>query len=217
MGRERILIVEGTDDEHTVKHICGAHGIPELNFKGQGGYDSALKTFLVQVKSEAGKQECDVSIGLIVDADSDVRERWESIKRHLLNLGYRDFPNEPLPPAEGSIIEYGDLPRVGIWIMPNNQQPGILEHFLEMCIGTDDVLIRYARECVGNIEPRLRLFSEIREQKAVLHTWLAWQEDPGRPYGQAIKNNSINARSEQATNFAAWLSSLYSEDSNEAK
>ena len=27
----KILLVEGTDDEHVLKHICGNHGIPHLD------------------------------------------------------------------------------------------------------------------------------------------------------------------------------------------
>ena len=37
MANRRILLVEGVDDEHVMKHICGNHGIPELDEVKQHG------------------------------------------------------------------------------------------------------------------------------------------------------------------------------------
>ncbi|MGK7944727.1 MAG: DUF3226 domain-containing protein [Microcystaceae cyanobacterium] len=53
----------------------------------------------------------------------------------------------------------------------------------------------------------IKLF--IRHQKALIYTWLAWQEKPGRPMGQAITNHYLKHNSETVKAFTHWLSTLF--------
>ena len=78
------------------------------------------------------------------------------------------------------------LPRLGIWIMPNNQTSGILEDFLRFLVPQPNILFDHAKASVAAIPEGERRFKQLTEPKAVVHTWLAWQEDPGLPFGTAI-------------------------------
>ncbi len=40
------------------------------------------------------------------------------------------------------------IPRVGVWIMPDNTIPGILEDFVQHLISDDDLLRDYSRQCI---------------------------------------------------------------------
>lgn len=45
--------------------------------------------------------------------------------------------------------------------------------------------------------------------KAVLHTWLAWQKEPGRPYGTAIKARYFGANSAAVKRFINWFRNVF--------
>ena len=58
MPGRKILLVEGKDDEHVLKHICGNRGIPELDSVEPIG--NVLKGFWITFpydSSEARKKE----------------------------------------------------------------------------------------------------------------------------------------------------------------
>ena len=52
------------------------------------------------------------------------------------------------------------------------------------------------------------LFPDSRRDKAVLRTWLAWQEEPGLPYGLAVSRHYFQDTS-LARRFAGWFRRLF--------
>ena len=70
--------------------------------------------------------------------------------------------------------------------MPDNRVPGILEDFLRFLVPDGDPLFIHVEKSLNAIPFAHRRFNELRKPKAMIHTWLAWQEEPGRPFGQAI-------------------------------
>ncbi len=71
--------------------------------------------------------------------------------------------------------------------MPNNNQDGMLEDFIRFLIPNDDKLLPQAINVLEKIEAEgINNYSKVHKSKAVIHTWLAWQEKPGTPLGQAI-------------------------------
>jgi hypothetical protein len=93
--------------------------------------------------------------------------------------------------------------------MPDNSSKGILEDFLRFLVPKGDVLLPYAEETVQGL-PEKR-FSENDRPKALIHTWLAWQGDPGRPFGQAITARFLQPDVKEAAVFVEWLKSLFTE------
>ena len=46
--------------------------------------------------------------------------------------------------------------------------------------------------------------------KAVLHTWLAWQQVPGLPYGTAMRARYFRDDSPAAQAFVSWFRTVFS-------
>ncbi|MFH1113765.1 MAG: DUF3226 domain-containing protein [Pseudomonadota bacterium] len=144
----------------------------------------------------------------MVDADLDPRARWTSLTGALTEAGYRNLPNQP--DEGGTIIpSSGALPTVGIWLMPNNRLEGILEDFLRFLIRDDDVLLPKAESCIDSVAPEYRRFRASYRSKALIHTWLAWQEEPGTTLGLALTKRYLNAEHSIAVEFMQWLARLF--------
>lgn len=150
------------------------------------------------------------ALGVVIDADIDLNARWTSLKNRLADAGYQDIPAKPV--LTGTILDSPPgslLPRVGVWIMPNNQAAGILEDFLRSLVPPASKLFAHVQSSVANIPPGERRFTELAEPKAVLHTWLAWQEDPGKPLGTAITARFLDANVPEVDVLADWLRRLF--------
>ena len=93
--------------------------------------------------------------------------------------------------------------------MPDNENEGALEGFLERSVPADDVMFAYARSAAREARSRGAQFAEKDERKAALHTWLAWQKTPGRQYGTAMRAHFFDAHSEVARRFLMWFRQLY--------
>jgi hypothetical protein len=209
MPANRILLVEGTDDEHVFKHLCA--GNPQIDeIKPHGSVSQLLESFPINLKaSEPGSV-----VGIVLDADVDMNSRWQSLRNHLRNEGYLDLPESPK--AEGTIIEPPEgtiLPKVGIWIMPDNQTNGILEDFLRFLVPTNGTnLFRHVESSVDGIHEGEKRFRPVDRSKALMHTWLAWQAEPGKPFGTAITARFLDAAVPQAAQLVSWLRRLYCEE-----
>lgn len=208
MAGSKILMVEGTDDQHVVMHICGSHGIRELiTFERYGSVEQVVAS--IDVRLMEAREEGDI-VGILVDADENLQRRWRAIRQRVVNAGYENAPEQPA--ADGIIIEPpagSILPRAGVWMMPDNQTPGILEDFLRAMIPLPSPLLEHAQHSMATIPDDHRLFRPVDEPKALIHTWLAWQETPGRPFGTAITARFLNPSVRQATVFATWLRNLF--------
>lgn len=201
---KNLLLVEGSDDREVVYQLANEAGIPRGSFtaKPKAGYPNLIQTLEVELLASELKR-----LGILVDADFDLAARWQSLRNRLLALGYDAIPPQPVP--GGAIIHHDTQPRVGIWVMPNNTLPGMLEDFAAYLIPAEDNLWHYARQCVSQIaDPDCR-FPRQHEIKAQIHTWLAWQAEPGRPIGLAIKMRYLDTAVPQAQQFIAWLRQLF--------
>ena len=206
MANGKILLVEGTDDEHILKHICGNRGIPPLDIKKSDGADKLIESLAVRLTL---REEDDV-IGVVIDADTDISNRWQSIQNLITEVGYQDVPNQPDP--DGTILDPPAgtlLPRLGVWIMPNNQTSGILEDFLRFLVPQPTILFDHVRNSVAAIPEGERRFKPLDEPKAIIHTWLAWQKEPGRPFGTAITARFLDPNVPEVDVLVAWLKRLF--------
>lgn len=207
MAARKVLLVEGKDDEHVLKHISGNCGGPRFDqVISHEGKSSLLDAIQVHLKAEG-----DTAIaGIVIDADTDLSARWQSLRDRLINLGYTSVPKTP--DKEGTIIDApagAFLPRVGIWIMPDNQTEGILEDFLRFLVPDASPLFAHVTECVATIPSGERRFGPAAEPKVLIHTWLAWQEEPGRPMGTAITARYLDPSVRQVDTLIAWLKKLF--------
>jgi hypothetical protein len=70
-------------------------------------------------------------------------------------------------------------------------------------------LWRRAELTVDAIPAEKRRFPAERIAKAKLHTFLAWQEEPGKPIGLAITAKYLDPNAIQAQQFIDWLRTLF--------
>ena len=202
MVGKSVLMVEGRNDEHVVKHICGQRHLGHIEIiHSYGGKDPLIEGIGVRLK------ESDIgALGIILDADTDLQSRWQAVASRLSAAGYGKVPVAPLP--AGTVIESPTdslLPKVGIWLMPNNQLPGILEDFLHFLVPHGDGLLAHVEQAIDSIPAEHRRFDDMKKSKARIHTWLAWQEEPGKPFGQAISARYLDPNLPAANAFAEWL------------
>lgn len=63
---------------------------------------------------------------------------------------------------------------------------------------------------VDAIPDDLRRFdATLRRSKAIVHTFLAWQAEPGKPYGQGIRAGYLATAHPLAAAFVAWLEAVF--------
>lgn len=205
------LHVEGNDDKHTVIQLLIRHGLaydqeswPESLpvVENIGGVQKLLAGVETGVMTSTGR-----AIGFVLDANSPLANRWQAVRDRLLSVGV-SAPGGP--PAEGYVgtsARYES--RVGVWLMPDNQRDGALEDFLQTLIAGEDLLISHASSATDTAAAVGARFRPQWRLKAVIHAWLAWQEQPGLPYGAAIKARYLGHEGEVADRFVAWFKRLY--------
>jgi len=201
------LIVEGKDDLHTVIHLTTKHGInreQQVVIKDAQDWKEALNSLPVMVKSIQ-------RTGIIIDADIDVSSRWQAVCHRLEQVAKElkeaiDLPEKPY--SKGTIIELGKR-RVGVWLMPDNEQSGKLEDFLKNLVPAGDCCWQYAEHVTQEAYQKGAHFSELDMIKAHIYTWLAWQKEPGLPFGTAIKAAYFLHDTPEAQAFVSWFQRLF--------
>ena len=197
------LLVEGKDDEYVLYNLLEHHNIPErFTIKNKESITKLLDTLDVELERSGLER-----LGIIVDADTDLASRWRSLRKILLDAGYKKLPASPH--ADGTIIHEADRPVVGIWLMPDNKLPGMLEDFISFLVPPSDVLWPIAETTLQQVIAQDRRFPQAHHMKAHIHTWLAWQEEPGKPLGLAIKAHYLDADAAHARQFIVWIRQLF--------
>lgn len=193
---DRVLLVEGQDDEHVVKHLCDRSGLTRnFSIRQKGGFPELSKSIPVEL-AEPGR----LVLGVVVDANENPAARWQAVRDRCGRRGIL-LPSDPEP--RGVVVE--GRPRVGVWLMPDNQSPGQLEDLVAAMIPAEDVVWRLAREFVDRIPEPERPLPAI---KAQVHAWLAARA-AARPMGSAIGTGHLEASSPAAISFIHWLEDLF--------
>lgn len=202
------LLVEGNDDQHVVWALCQKHSVPEtFDVLDCGSVENVLKEFKLRLRLADNNHR----IAIVVDADMNMKSRWESIISMLKDTGKYDCDNIVLP-KDGLVLESTDksYPKVGIWLMPDNNQSGMLEDFMAALATPDDALMKKSEDVLTEIENEgIQKYKPVHRSKAKIHTYLAWQDVPGRPMGQAITANILDSNSDVAVKFAEWLKGMF--------
>jgi hypothetical protein len=117
--------------------------------------------------------------------------------------------NPLAPSANGTIVESSTYAsKLGFWLMPNNQVSGMLEDFCAELAEPEG--LNFAQQCVDQDQANYwATFKASHRSKAVIHTDLAWQDEPGSPLGRAITRQSLRPHSDIAIAFTNWLRCLF--------
>ena len=198
---ERLLLVEGEDDQHVVEHLYRrVQDIPAFEIRPAGGVSNLLDAIRGEVSAE-GRQ----TLGVLVDADDDTASRWDQLRARFATRGIA-LPDDPNP--GGVIVPPTNGPRVGVWMMPDNQSPGELEDFVRTMLPPSDPVWPRSQRYVDDIPREHRRFRPGKLLRAQVYAWLATRETPGR-MGAAIGAGDLHIGGPDSQRFAHWLSELF--------
>ena len=204
------LLVEGREDMRVIPELAEAHGISWgetkdtaiIYIKPAGSIESLLDSDNIYNEiNDSGLTH----LGIIMDADQEPNNRWKS----LYNACLPNIPNFPQNlPAEGLIITLESGIKFGVWMMPDNQSRGMLETFLAYLV-PDNNLWQYTQNKVIEAKQQGATYRDYHLDKANIHTYLAWQDPPGKQLHDAVKQRILNRSHPQSANFLRWLQELY--------
>ena len=197
-----VLLVEGQDDEHVVRHLClRSQPMPLFHIENKLNVDTLLDSIKQEVRVPGRK-----AVGILVDANDDLNARWSAVANRLRE-GNIEVPRVPEP--DGTFIDgTARTPRVGIWLMPNNELPGELENFVSEMISDDDSVWPRSQSYIDGIPRTDRKFIKKKILRAKVHAWLATREEP-RKMGVAIRAQDLRVDGPLSTRFANWLRQLF--------
>ena len=196
----KVLLVEGQDDKHVVRHLSSKIGLEEdFRICDMDGIDNLRDVIIPQIK-EPGRN----TVGIIVDANDDLDSRWRAIADRLRQADIGPLPDGPF--SEGTVMP--GAPRIGIWLMPDNRSPGELEDFVQTMIPVDDPVWPISKHYIDSIPDALRKFIPKKKSRAELYAWLATRKDP-KFMGTAIKAEDLRINGALCASFAAWMQRLF--------
>jgi len=175
--KKKLLAVEGIDElnffEELFKHIGMADTV---DLRDVGGKDQ-FKNKMPALKKITGFNKLE-AIAIIRDADESLKSAFESIKGVLEKMDLK----APARPGKFS----GGIPKVGIFIMPDNANNGMLEN---LCL--DTVKDHEAMKCVN---PFIDCSKELKEQpkniaKAKAQSFLALMPEIANSVGRGAKKD----------------------------
>jgi hypothetical protein len=213
---ENYLLVEGDEDRDVFDQLLARYQIrDQLESKGEkveirpkGGIQQLLNTLKTELKASEQRR-----LGIIVDSDDIPINHWKAIWQRLKEFGYIQTHVLSQPDPLGSVLSQEGYPTVGIWLMPDNRDRGMMEDFLGWLVPRDDLLWPMAGDVVQKVIERDRRFRESYRSKACIHTWLAWQKDPGTSLSMAVNKHYINANAPHAQQFITWIRRLFALES----
>ena len=207
----KFLLTEGKDDVYAIASLMSNHvewGSNDnewpVKIESAGSVGELLDDAYISAWLKTSGLE---ALGILLDANDSFEGRWERIQQ----LFRPAFPGIPdTMESEGMITDSDSGLRLGVWIMPDNRSRGMLETFLAYLVPNDSEAVwQEAISATGRAQGAGAPFKEIHADKARIHTWLAWQDPPGRPFGEALKNTCLDPSVPQAAAFAQWFITLY--------
>lgn len=176
---DKLLLVEGDFDKYFISELLrqtpnevGKLVIEPFKKKdavglkaNEQGIYTLLKNLPVTIRATNPTQ----ILGLVVDADIHVAGRWQRIRQILTDAGYQNIP-DTFP--NGLIVPTNDvLPRFGLWIMPNNEESGVIENFIRQLIHDKDQLQPEVDIALNSLQAKeLQLFTDVHRPKAFIRS-----------------------------------------------
>lgn len=221
MDYKNLMLVEGRNDLFVLGELLQRHGV-DCAISGSKRGDIKEKTIVIDEQGGvAGVLDAlkvallgynDLErLAIVVDADTDIEARWDALRNILVRFGGKEIPRSPAP--EGTVITlkrpYRTL-RVGVWLMPDNRVPGILEDFVAFLVPDENTFLwQHAVDSVARIPAEQRNFPAVARPKAEIHTWLAWQKEPGQPFGLALTAKYLDSNAPYALNLVSWVQRVF--------
>lgn len=222
---DRLLIVEGEEDEKFFKTICrdigaGVQVNVRVQIQEKRGKPKAIETFGDQLAILSPAS--DARVGLVVDADQPAANATDgfintraSINERLAAVSFNALTNAS--GTSGLLATSNARPRVkvGAWIMPDNKSDGYLEHFVSQVVApTETDRHRFAAATAGKVAEGQHggpafSFKKHHLHKAELGTWLAWSDPPRMSLGAVASAGMLDRHKPPFEDLMQWLRLLY--------
>jgi hypothetical protein len=172
--KPRLLIGEGDDEVFFFEALLEHLNLDDVQAEKYGGKDN-LSRYLRELPNRPGYERV-VMLGVTRDADTDCADTFDRIRGALASNKF------PVPAGCGQIVQ--GSPGVGVFVMPDNARPGMLE---DLCL--DAVRDDPAFPC---LDQYFQCLAAAGRQpgviaKAHVHAWLAAQLEPDKRLGEAAK------------------------------
>lgn len=211
---KRLLLVEGAEELRVIPQLIEqATGLPWgekqqpklVVIKPTDGVEKLLSPGYIEAELKTSQLH---SLGVLLDADTDPAAQWQALRDRCLP-SHPDFP--AVPPKQGLVLTLTSGVRLGAWLMPDNEQRGMLETFLLMLRPQTycPKLWQHAEGSVAQAESLGSPWRDAHRDKALIHTFLAWQDPPGRQLHQAVMQKMLDVQAPAAQGFVAWFRLLY--------
>ncbi|PPZ95505.1 hypothetical protein C5B41_03750 [Acinetobacter ursingii] len=211
------LIVEGPSDAYLFEKLCSKH---EFDVKVTvdtpsffGGKDTKQGVLnILQIAIKQLQSSYIEKLGIIIDSDyakdgggieNTLLQIHKKIKDYGYSTHYKKFSNSGIY-FEGE----NGLPNLGVWVMPNNLDEGMLEDWmLSICHPNEQKFLNNVTQIVTTMpSPR---FSKIHEAKAIANTWLAWQKKPDRGLYNLFQEGLIDENHQNYKNWLDWMTEIF--------
>jgi hypothetical protein len=226
--KDYVLFVEGEDDKSFFTKIIALTDLnadipniqvaPPKEFNGKdskGGIFERLPFLLEQIKDGTLSK-----LAIVVDADYDKKEggglgcqRTIDKIAEIVSVPPYHFALTERPKLQSGGLLFkssNGYNTLGLWVMPDNQQDGMLEDFIKDCIKSDELaLFNYAKEVVKNVPNKK--FEEHHHSKAEVATWIAWQKPPGHGIYYSVRENNLllDEESKLFKELKVWLKQVF--------
>lgn len=172
----KLLVGEGIDEVRFFKAFLKYLGIDDVQVEDCKG-KSKLADYLELLPLRPYFRTKLLSLGVTRDADGSEADALRSVQDALTKAGL------PSPPVSGSMV--GEGLRVGVFILPGLQRPGMLEDLCLEAVHADPV-----QSCLDEYFAcitRQGLPQPANLAKARIHAFLASREKPDRRLGEAAE------------------------------
>lgn len=219
---KHLLIVEGTSDKDFIQNFLNYEGVnidldvrivtaPEIDsditHTTKQGVLNALDTVVKQLND--GRYE---RIGVLIDMDfrhsSTTPIKQLNIQQLATKLSQHGFVQTiQSSDAQGLFFANTDFNHpIGVWLMPDNENEGYLEHWIEKsAIKTAENHFYTAEQFIDSFDNTH--FKPHTLAKAKIYTWLAIQPKPSQDLSRCLspKYGLLDKQSISYQNFKHWL------------
>lgn len=218
MNHKNILLVEGEADRGFFEALCQLLSISAdvrvATPKDTGGSHNTKEGVLRHLTAVLLPQLQDGQlerIGVVVDADRAAHGSGFAVTLQRFTDALAQGSYQPDPTAAaGLVFSHPDgLADLGLWIMPNNLDEGMLEDWIKQCVHpSESSLYRHAEDSIDAI-PGAPKFQPWHRTKAEVATWLAWQKKPEHGLYNAAQLDLIDVEAPLFTALQTWLRHVF--------
>ncbi|MEQ1662542.1 MAG: DUF3226 domain-containing protein [Thiobacillus sp.] len=223
----KVLLVEGTDDRDFFNAALKQTGLQNVRIEPKtprdssdkikrNGVDNLLTALELQINKlfEADGPE---ALGVVLDADHKTGDpscdfgfsvRRNQVVTILARHGWQPALSGL---SMGEIFQNSNgLPLIGLWVMPDHQNDGMLEDFVTLLVkGLDQqTLLAHAQHTVSHLPTKL-FNPALHTTKANIATWRAWQKPPGTSLSNLIGHGALDLSLSPAAEFIDWLKATF--------